>query len=114
MRSTNPFPKVELRHYQALSADETIALGSDDLRKNAGVFGGNIMDTIEALTATPLLPLPNRWHIPRQAVLLEQARATERTGGPDAYWESAARHLRSPHPREGPHQTALPKTRHHV
>ncbi len=72
------------------------------------------MDTIEALTATPLLPLPNRWHIPRQAVLLEQARATERTGGPDAYWEWAARHLRWQHPWERLHEGGFGKTRYYV
>ncbi len=63
------------------------------------------MDTIEALTDMPLRPLPDRWRDARQAALLEQARAADRAGGPDAYWEWAARHMRWQRPwdalREG-------------
>jgi hypothetical protein len=39
------------------------------------------MDAIEALIAVPLQPLPSRWHVPRQAALLAEARAAENRGG---------------------------------
>ncbi|WP_426440149.1 AMP-binding protein [Bradyrhizobium genosp. P] len=63
------------------------------------------MDAIETLTTAPLLPLHDHWLVPRQAALLGEARAAERTGGPDAYWDWAARHMRWQRPwdalREG-------------
>ena len=63
------------------------------------------MDAIETLTVAPLLPLPDRWQVPRQAALLQEARAAERNGGPDAYWDWAGRRLRWQRPwdtlREG-------------
>jgi acetyl-CoA synthetase len=63
------------------------------------------MDAIETLTVAPLLPLPDRWRVPRQAALLQEARAAERNGGPDAYWDWAGRRLRWQRPwdalREG-------------
>jgi acetyl-CoA synthetase len=72
------------------------------------------MDAIEALTATPLLPLPNRWRNPRQTALLEEARATERRGGHDAYWEWAALHMRWQRPWEQLHEGDFEKTRYYV
>jgi acetyl-CoA synthetase len=63
------------------------------------------MDAIETLTVAPMLPLPEHWRVASQAALLQEARAAERTGGPDAYWNWAARHLRWQRPwdalREG-------------
>lgn len=63
------------------------------------------MDSIEALTFSPLVPLRDNWRVPRQAALLEEARAEERSGGADAYWAWAARRMRWQRPwgslREG-------------
>ena len=63
------------------------------------------MDAIEALTVTPMLALPDHWRVASQAALLQEARTAERTGGPDAYWDWAAKHLRWQRPwdvlREG-------------
>jgi acetyl-CoA synthetase len=52
------------------------------------------MDSIEALTDSPLVPLPERWRDPRQAALLAEARAHEQSGGADAYWAWAAKRMR--------------------
>lgn len=51
------------------------------------------MDAIEALTASELRALPDRWRLPAQAALLAHARAAE-AAGPDGYWQWAAAHLR--------------------
>lgn len=72
------------------------------------------MDAIEALTATPLHPLPDRWRNPRQAALLDEARAAERSGGHDAYWEWAGRHMRWQRPWEKLHEGDFEKTRYYV
>ncbi len=58
------------------------------------------MDAIEALTVSPLVPLPDRWRVPQQAAMLEEARAEERTGGPDAYWAWVGRRMRWQRPWE--------------
>jgi acetyl-CoA synthetase len=96
------------------NACEAIAKRFNDLRKTQTYNGGDIMDAIEALTATPLLPLPNRWRNPRQTALLEEARSTERRGGHDAYWEWAARHMRWQRPWEQLHEGDFEKTRYYV
>ena len=49
------------------------------------------METITALTAAPLQPLPERWRVPSQAALLAEARAAEHAGGPAGYWDWAGR-----------------------
>ena len=63
------------------------------------------MDAVEALTLSPLHPLPDRWRVPSQAALLAQARKAESSGGADAYWAWAAERMRWQRPwkslREG-------------
>jgi acetyl-CoA synthetase len=63
------------------------------------------MDAVEALTLSPLLPLPERWRVPSQAALLAEARKAESSGGADAYWAWAAERMRWQRPwktlREG-------------
>jgi acetyl-CoA synthetase len=63
------------------------------------------MDAVEALTLSPLLPLPEKWRVPSQAALLAEARKAESSGGADAYWAWAAERMRWQRPwktlREG-------------
>jgi acetyl-CoA synthetase len=72
------------------------------------------MDAIETLTVAPLLPLPDRWQVPRQATLLQEARAAELSGGPDAYWDWAGRRLRWQRPWEALREGALGDIRYYA
>ena len=72
------------------------------------------MEAIDALAAFPLKPLPGRWQVPRQAELLAEARAAERAGGRDAYWEWAGRHLRWQEPWARLHEGSFEQTRYYA
>lgn len=51
-------------------------------------------DSLASLLTEPLTELPERWRVPSQAAILAEARAKEREGGPDAYWEWVANKFR--------------------
>jgi acetyl-CoA synthetase len=72
------------------------------------------MDAIETLTVAPLLPLPDRWQVPRQAALLQEARAAERDGGPDGYWDWAGRRMRWQRPWDALREGALGDIRYYA
>jgi acetyl-CoA synthetase len=51
-------------------------------------------DSLASLLQEPVIPLPPQWRVAAQADLLAQARAVERSGGADAYWEWVANKFR--------------------
>ncbi len=72
------------------------------------------MDAVDALTATPLLALPDRWRVARQAALLDEARAKERSGGSDGYWEWVGQRMRWQRPWDRLSEGGFGKARYYV